>query len=332
MKIANVKFLPWDGDARRQYINSRETFFAARSAAIEAQELAGQMFWRSQGGREYLIRVSKRGGQKSLGRRSPETQALYTNFYARKSIAKDRLDGLSKKLRLHARLNQALGLNRADQMLIDLLNGIDKVGLGHNLIVIDNNALIAYEICAGVRDGDFQTMRQSGERRKRLTLGVLGTFDRFLFVTALHVVDKSFSIKTAQDLWSATNRDGYEVVLIREKESSAGPPKCEGVHCEDYWQWNGKGLTWLLNAPIVRAVIVGRSGTMAQMTIADPRAFVLYKIWIGAQADLPEEERQNSLSQAQLVLELVENYLPNFDLGEVGIDHPATFLEGTLNG
>lgn len=210
-------------------------------------------------------------------------------------------------------------------MLVDLLNGIDKAGLGHQLIVVDDNALVAYEISAGVRDCGFHTVGQSGERRKQLTLGVR-RFDRFRLVTALHAVDKSFSIRTTQNLWSATNRDAYEVVLIGEKASSAAPKKCEGDHCEDYWQWNWKGLTWLLNAPMVKTVIVGKSGAMAQMTIVDPRAFVLHKIWIGAQIDLPETERQNSLSQAQLVLGLVENYLPYFDLGEVCIDDPATLL------
>ena len=77
-------FTPLNGDARRQYINAREVFEAVRTAEVQARDHEGTMLWRTISGSEYLIRVSRRGAHRSLGLRSPDTDAIYATFFAKK--------------------------------------------------------------------------------------------------------------------------------------------------------------------------------------------------------------------------------------------------------
>jgi hypothetical protein len=52
------------------------------------------MVWKTVNDKDYLIRTSVTGGQKSLGRRSAQTQGMYDSFIAKKQSVEDRLSSL----------------------------------------------------------------------------------------------------------------------------------------------------------------------------------------------------------------------------------------------
>lgn len=65
----------------------------------------------------------------------------------------------------------------------------------------------------------------------------------------------------------------------------------------------------LLAAPRFSQMVVSSSGHMARMDTIPPRYFAPVKLWL---AELPERDplkRQRDLSQAELMEELVEEYL-----------------------
>jgi hypothetical protein len=64
------------------------------------------MFWKCLDGREYLIRTTADSSQKSLGRRAPETEAMYKDFTERKEMADLRLKGLTAALVRDQRINK----------------------------------------------------------------------------------------------------------------------------------------------------------------------------------------------------------------------------------
>jgi hypothetical protein len=75
-------------DAMRQYIDAVSVFEAREEALAEAQQVRGGMYWHkgstASPDASYLVRTSASGSEKSLGRRTPETEAIYDKFLQRK--------------------------------------------------------------------------------------------------------------------------------------------------------------------------------------------------------------------------------------------------------
>ena len=80
----NLEIIDIDPDAARQYIDARSTFFELERTRKNALEVRGGMVWKTVADKEYLIRTSTTGGQKSLGRRTPQTQETYQSFVDKK--------------------------------------------------------------------------------------------------------------------------------------------------------------------------------------------------------------------------------------------------------
>jgi hypothetical protein len=142
---------PWaelDEDAARQYIDARACYSAWEDARRHAAspDVAGRMFWKRQGEREYLIRTTADGSQKSLGRRTPETEAMYKEFTDLKEMAEIRLKGLTAALVRGQRMNKTLYVGQAPRQLIDALTALPA-----NAVVTSDHALYAYAAAAGVR-------------------------------------------------------------------------------------------------------------------------------------------------------------------------------------
>lgn len=72
----------------RQYINPVAVFDALDEATAEATQVRGGMYWHAgpptSPESRYLVRTTPAGAETSLGRRTPETQALYGKFTQRK--------------------------------------------------------------------------------------------------------------------------------------------------------------------------------------------------------------------------------------------------------
>lgn len=324
---ADYGFTPLDGEARRQYVNARETFAATRSAEREARELEGNMLWRVQNGREYLIRVSRRGAQTSLGPRSPETQAIHANFHARKTTVKERLAELRKKMDVHAKLNRVRYLDRVDSTVIDILNSLHHAGLDENMLVIGTNALFCYEASAGVRiEQEHLTTEDLDilwDNRKRLTLATREKLLPSGLLGILKAVDKSFELKSPTELYTAVNKKGYQVDLLRRAGvGSDQEPGRLSEHDEDFWAVKARNVDWLLSAPKFQSVIVGDDGKMAQMTTVDPRAFALFKMWMSVQKDRDPVKKYRDANQARVIIKLIQQYLPHLSFDEL-VPFPA---------
>ena len=117
------------GDELRQYIDAKSVFTALESARKTAKKVGGGMIWREHNGTDYLIRTSTRSAQTSLGPRSEKTEGIYTNFIARKERSQERVRDLRAEITRHQRMNNALRVGRAPDLLIEILNKIEEFGL-----------------------------------------------------------------------------------------------------------------------------------------------------------------------------------------------------------
>ncbi|WP_375456052.1 GSU2403 family nucleotidyltransferase fold protein [uncultured Methylobacterium sp.] len=274
------------------------------------------MSWKTVRGREYLYR-KQRGAWKSLGPRSPETEAAHRQFHVGRDRGQDRLAGLTNRLDAMAPVNRALQLGRMPMIAARVLRALSGARLiGHVVEVVGTNALFAYERLAGVQVAgghpateDVDLLFDARRSLRLLTSdvaasGVLGVLKR---------VDGSFEI-VGRSGFRAANRDGYLVDLIMPapKDPMRIAPRSRiGSAPTDLRAVEIAGLAWLVNAPKVDATIVDARGYPLGITVPDPRAFALHKSWLSERPDRDPIKRQRDAAQADLVARLVRTRLPH---------------------
>ncbi len=301
-------------EQRRQLVDARQIFEAYQAARAKwAHSFAGSMRWVSRKGNEYLHR--KRNKQeRSLGRRSSETEAQFKAFHSGRDRLKGELAHLTKRLDSMAPVNRALGLGRIPTIAARIMRRLDTEGLlDTHLLLVGTNALFAYESKAGVllgqefiATGDADLLWDARQRMSLLApevrrRGVLGLLQK---------LDKSFQMRGTTD-FRAFNKDGYFVDLIRPNEANFyrdHKRKTVGECDDDLEAAPIFGLQWLVNSPRFRCVGVGQDGYPVPLVTVDPRAFALHKMWISDSDMRDPVKRRRDRSQAAVVAQLCHTY------------------------
>lgn len=311
--------LPMTANQRRMLVDTRQLWDAWQAAWRRRAGYAGSLSWKEEKGSDYLVKVFDDPGtrvrkMRSLGPRSPETERIYQEFRTGKEEAKERLDSLSRRLSEQARLNRAVDLGRVPTIASKILRRLDREGLlGHNVYIAGTNAIYAYEAAAGVfvrtdllATGDLDILM---EARARLRLTVTGE-EPASVIDVLRSVDRSFK-KADEASFRAVNRDGYYVDLIK---AAANPPwrdEREGFGEGDLLASSIANMKWVANAPKFEATAVGEDGQPVPMACPDPRAFALYKLWLGTKDDGRDPvKRARDVEQAHTVAAIVTQHLP----------------------
>ena len=302
----------------RQYIDAVAVFDALDEAAAEAAQVRGGMYWHagpaSSPESRYLVRTTPAGAEKSLGPRTPETQAIYDKFTQRKQASAERLAGLKAALNQQQRLNRALRVGRVDPLVVALLNRLASTQLSEHFRVVGTHALYAYEAAAGVRlDTDALATRDIDllwDTRKRIIFSTqLARVDSSM-LGVLKKVDPSFRMRQSQK-YTAVNKDGFEVDIIRREQTGDDPhPIKLSDEDDDFWVAQARRGNVLLDSPSFSAVIVATNGTMARMNTVHPATFMAFKRWMAGQADRDALKRRRDVLQADAVQGLLEQYLP----------------------
>jgi len=297
-------------------MDALSTFTEWERSVKESAEVRGGMYWKHQGKTEYLIRTSPSNSQKSLGPRSPETENIYGKFTERKASSEGRVKNLAAQLGVHKRLNRALFVGRAPQMLIDILAMMNRVGIAEHFTVVGTHALYAYEAAAGVRieSGDVLATKDIDllwDTRKRIQFSTTMAVAGYSMLGLLRKVDPSFRLRRDQ-LYTAVNDKGFEVDIIRRETAEGDPHPMRITNAEDdFWVTQAENAAELLNAPRFTAMIVAPSGDMARMTTISPIAFARFKRWLAAQPTRDPMKRSRDSLQAEVVEQLTAEYLPH---------------------
>lgn len=310
-------------DATRQYIDAVATFEALEEAAAEAAQVRGGMYWHkgsaSAATQPYLVRTSSSGAEKSLGPRSAQTLAMYDSFRARKEQADERLSGLKAALLQHKRLNRALRVGRVAPLVVEILKRLEATHLGEHFRVVGTHALYAYESAAGVRfeDGAVATrdIDLLWDVRKRVAFATaLNRIDSSM-LGVLRKVDSTFRVRRSQK-YTAVNKDGFEVDIIRREQAGDDPhPVRLSEDEDDFWVGQAQRAQELLDAPRFSAVIVATNGDMARMNTLDPMTFSRFKRWMSTLPQRDGLKRRRDALQASAVEAVVREYLPQWARG-----------------
>lgn len=316
-------FSELSGNQVRLSVDLRQTFEAYWEARRNAARYAGGMAWKIVGGHEYLIKIiNRRGGSKSLGPRSPDTEALYTEFVAGKTRAKEREAGLAKSVQELAGMAKGVFLNRVPSIVTATLRKLDEHGLlGKNLVVIGTNAMYGYESVAGVHfDAGLMATTDVDllwDARATLKLALLDEAVAEAGVLAiLQKVDRSFEPVRKGD-FRAVNKSGFYVDLVKQAPNppwKAGEPeRIAAADLKPSWLPN---IKWLLASEKFRSVVVGQDGLPAPMVCPDPRAFAVYKHWLSEQPDRDPGKVTRDRQQAAATIALVRDKFPHLALDE----------------
>lgn len=304
---------------RRIYIDAAQLHEAYMDAFLKSRAFRGGMHWKKAKGKQYLFRSLDRFGHgKSLGARSPQTEAIHHHFHSQKKQIHDRLKGLKERLKEQARFCKAARIGRAPTIVTAILRCLEQhQRLGRNLCIIGTNALYAYEMRAGVflepglmatRDIDLLW-----DTRPQLRLFAIDTIDKQGLIDILKKADRSFDL-VSKDSFRAVNQSGYIVDLVKSEPRSILQSENRRMGAgNDFLAAEIKNLDWLLSAPKLKQIIIGVDGFPALMVAPDPRVFAVHKLWVGAQIDREPIKKERDRAQALAVCNLVLRYMPEFE-------------------
>ena len=298
-----------------QWIETRQIWEAWMAARRRMNAYRHGMRWVRVRGRDYLVRVSSpsRNG-KSLGPRSPETEAVYTQFKQSKIEADAAGHAVRERLERQARLNKAVRLARVPIAAARVLREIYAQAPG-DFLVVGTHALFAYEAMAGIRfrqdimaSGDIDVLYDARRR-----IQVLSGKPPFQGVLAIpKKADPSF-VGMAPGSCRALNKEGFMVGLLTQQRTlqDASPT---ALVPGDLVAAEVPGLSWLLQAPSVTTIAVGTDGHPVAMTVPDPCVFAAHKAWLSARSDREPVKRRRDAAQAHAITEaILERLSPDRD-------------------
>ncbi len=276
------------------------------------------MVWSQTKGIDYLLRSyydeAGERRQKSLGRRSEETERLKSRFEEERRRTRERAKQLDVVLTRQAAVNRALGLGRVPETAARVARALDLRGiLGAGMRVVGTNALYAYEAACGVHvDASLTATNDIDllfDARRSLHLLTPEDADGRRLLDLLRTADRSF--EPSRRAFRAVNGEGYMVDLIkpqrrdlrRRERASLAPDDLEAAEIE--------GLVWLENAPSFEATAVDERGFPLRLIAPDPRVFAIHKHWVARQPGREPVKARRDAAQALLVGMLVRTFLPH---------------------
>jgi len=307
---------PLSQQQRLFLVESTQLYEAWAGTRQQMQSYKYGMKWLKSKGGEYLIRLADaKGNGKSLGPRSPQTEAIYQSFVEGKQRCEEKLDGLSHRLAEQSRLNKAVRLNRLPIVVGNILQAIDATKSRDDFRIIGTHALFAYEALAGVQlrnellaSGDVDLLY---DPRKKLSL-VAKNLDGNGLLGLLQRVDKSFDLVHNQS-FRAVNNHGFMVDLIVPAQGIRDQKTIQFAPI-DLHAVEVPSLQWLTNAPYDDVVVISGNGMPVRARVPDPRAFAVHKAWLSQQPDREPVKKARDFEQAKMVFAMLQEYLPNYPL------------------
>lgn len=298
----------------RELVNARSAWRNFTEARQEALQVKGSMVWKQVQGHTYLIRKSAAGAQKSLGAKSPETEAMFASFQARKERADSRLKAMKARLEEQRRLNRLYRVGRTPTVVVRALAALEAAGLADKFMVIGTHAIYAYETAAGVLvDSSAMATRDLDllfdARRRIAFLAKLQKAEEKSLIQVLRKADPSFRVMREQ-LQTAVNDDGFEIDVIRREAADKDPhPMHMSDDEDDFWAAQIDQGEKIASGRKFEHLVVAANGEMATMRTLHPLDFIRLKRELGQRKGRDPLKAPKDRLQAELVQQMWDEYL-----------------------
>lgn len=298
-------------------IDSEQIYSALEDVFHQAEEYAGGMHWKSIAGKDYLYRTKgRKEGAKSLGARSPKTEAIIANFFRRKEELSTRSAEMQEQIRIQQKINVVHRAGHVPNTVADICIQLDRAGLlDSSITIIGTIAMHAYESMAAVRLPDSIMATADVDRlwnhRSKLSIATTEKIEEAGLLGLLKKADKSFEIKSNQRFRAITAK-GYMVDLIRQMPNPPWADEPDRFFQDDLVATDIWNMKWLLGAPRVIQPVIAMDGRVFKIAVPDPRAFVMFKLWLSTDAEDREPGKKlRDAQQAHAVIRLIEDRLPH---------------------
>ena len=297
----------------RQYVDASSVFAAHARARQAAGEVRGSMFWREMRGVNTLIRTSAAGAQRSLGAESEQTREVYARFVAREAQVSQSERGLRERLEEMRKLNKVYGVGRTPQVVVAVLNALERAGIADQFLTVGTHALYAFEAACGVRVGTEALATRDVDllydtRQHVAFVTSMKRLDSSL-INVLRKADRTFRVRPDQ-LQTAVNDDGFEVDLIRRMAVANDPHPLPMSGKEgDLWAVQVSSGNRLVSGRRLDQVVVSPRGDMELMRTVHPQDFIQVKTVMSASATRDPLKRPKDALQARVVQKLWNDYL-----------------------
>ena len=312
-----LNFLELTENQLRQYIDAQALMRAQGEALEDAAQVRGSMIWRELRGVRYLIRTSAASAQKTIGPDSADTLAIYERFMERKQAATARVKTLAMRLEEQRKLNRLYGVGRAPNVIVKVLEALQKAGISSQFLTVGTNAIYAYESASGVRVGTQAMATRDMDllfdtRQRAAFISTLRRLDSSL-LAVLRKADPSFRVLRDQ-LQTAVNDDGYEIDIIRRTTKDGDPhPLRMSPSEDDLWAVQVSSGEKMVAGRKFRQLVVAGSGQMAMMQTLHPVDFIRIKTALSGDVQRDPLKRPKDKLQAETVQALWNSYLQHLE-------------------
>jgi hypothetical protein len=307
-----VKLKELTAEQRRIAVDAAQLYQHSTDLQAERQTLRGGLYWKTVSGHDYLIRITdRRGGNRSLGPRSPETEKAYREFTDTKRDLDMRIKSINDEVARQAKFCVAAGVNRVPRLAADIVRSLDASGLlGTHLIILGSHAMYAYEMAAGVqlKAGLLQTEDLDTLLNTKSEMELAGSIRSGGLLGILQDVDATFKPQRKRS-FRAVNAKGFMVDLIRAPIDSANGLALTSIGSGiDLIAEQLRGLEWLTALPLITQIVIADNGFPVRFVVPEPRVFALHKLWVSLQPTRDPIKRKRDLHQAEAVVQLALDY------------------------
>lgn len=310
----NSRFVELSEVQLRQLSDAQTVVRNLADARRAAQEVRGAMRWKTVSGKEYLIRVSTTGAERSLGPRDERTESLFSAFNQRKDRARERLKAMTGRAEEMRRLNRAHKVGRTPSIVVRCINAIEEAGLSEQFLIVGTHAMYAYETAAGVRVQSGALATQDLDilfdmnKLRAFTTQMKHSGTRSL-IDVLCRADPTFRVRQDK-LETAINDSGFEIDIIRRSAVDGDPhPLRMSDDEDDFWAVQADQGQKMASGQKFEQMVVSATGEMATMRTLHPLDFVRLKMELSQRAGRDPYKAPKDRLQAETVQQIWDQYL-----------------------
>jgi hypothetical protein len=264
-------------EQRRLVETMRSTAFEFGALARSRDEFGGGMQWLKVKKWEYLTRYRRdpvTGEQKatSIGRRSPETEAIYDRFIKGRGDLDRQIEALRPMIAEQTRMARALRLSRAPEEVGAVARAIGLSELIDHVTIIGEAAVYAYEC----------------EMAALLPREILPDEGMDLLVAGVHPTDSIDELvstlrRARIDVRQARLSDDRAAAELRTEEGLSirlyTTSTLESVvdRFEENNAYGAEAVRWALDQPVMRSILIDRNGRAATVAVLEPRAYCMLR-------------------------------------------------------